>query len=108
LEASIIDNKVEDYFKVLSIRLLAVIKDLFRLDDWANSTIGVRPLAIGEVHIVSLLQMTAAESSRDGKYGNLKFMLRCQAKGNSNRDGINDWRCDMIVIFWLLLSSPTN
>jgi hypothetical protein len=50
LEAKIIDNKVEAFVKVLPIRLVDAIQGLSQIDDWASSTIGVKPLAIREAH----------------------------------------------------------
>jgi hypothetical protein len=84
LEAYIIDNKVEGFFKELSIRLLDAIQGLIQLNNWASLAIGVRPLTNGEAHIESLLQRAVEKSHWHVKYSNLKVMIGCKAEGKSN------------------------
>jgi len=60
--------------------------------------IWIRPFAIREAHIESLMHRAAEESSEDVEYSNLKVVLGCKAKGKPNRGRINDWRGDDIVV----------
>ena len=48
----------------------------------------IRPLAIREAYIESLLQWAAKKCSQEVNYGNLKVMIGCKAEGKLNRGGI--------------------
>ena len=78
------------------------MESFIQFDKGSGPAIWIRPFAIREANIESLMQRAAEESSGDIEDGDLKVMLGSKAESKPNQGRMNDWRGDVIIVARLL------
>jgi len=75
---------------------------MIQCDQWSGPALWLRPFAIREAHVESLMQRAAEESSRDVEEGNLIVLLGCKADVKLDHVRIYDLRGDIVIVARLL------
>jgi hypothetical protein len=55
LDSELIDNKVVDFLKILSVSLLDAIEGFIQIDLWSASAIRIRPVTFWKTHVECLI-----------------------------------------------------